>query len=1270
MYSTSAAYKLAIKSGHIKSRVELVITPVVGDAFTITDENILPGSLSINNRATSSGEFGYGSVYVGQLNVTLIDVDDVIDRYSLFGAQVSATFIQILSEHDEERIPLGIFYVNTPTRKKKTVSLECYDAMTDFDVQLTESTFGTPYELLSYLCMGCGVTLGNTQAGIEAMPNGTVQFTFAQYANMTARDALSNIAKVLCGFATIDRSGQLVIRPFSTSYSDDIKARSRVSSTIADYQTYFVAVTATMTVDGEQKSITKLTGREDGLVLDLGNIQIAQGTQEVMSAMMQSIASALAVVCYTPAQCEIISNPAYDLGDMVLLSDVNNTTDDVSTVITAIDWKYHAKMKITGDGRNALLNAVKSAEAKMIDNVANTINENAYAVKTYTNASQFNLGNVDTTIITINYSVNKDTTTIFIATIPIYMMLDGEVVFGYHLNNDPAEEVTVYLERGWHAVTLTNYFANESQSQNRLTVTCRTAYFESDKRIQDSKIFGLIDAVETGEYSPAEIDTRIPGATIPITSIKAVVFASGINTSESWDGVLLLIDEIGEVTLGASGIAVKPITDVSLVTTNNNTNYKAYIEQISSVTLGSSAITVQDIVDAVAIGRKVLFLTIDTSKATEYTYSQKYVGIVNNAFTMNEEYPSPSQYVAIDDGALKKCECDVSDITPSSMTIVATGEQGSGGGGTEWFRIPRAYQEVEYIECNGSEAQYIDTGFYPNQNSRVVMDVQFTENTWQSRPFGARGSSWNDRGFYLDGRSGSYEVGYGSNITVLGNISISNKTRVDINKRSITISVDGGSTYTGTSGSYTFTSPVTLVLLGLHTSNTVGLSARMMLYGCDVYDNDVLVRKFVPCYRKSDGVIGMYDTVNDVFYVNGGSGTFSKGTNVYHRVPTAYQEVEYIESTGTQYIDTEYKPNFNTKVEADVEVPASASNNCLLFGGRNVYGSQMFETGWNTSKEMSNDYGAYREFTQTAYDGRMLVVRDKEKLLVNGNLVSSVTGASDFTSPVNMTLFCWNQTAGVVASNGFKVYSCKVYDNGVPVRYFVPCYRKSDNVIGMYDLVSGTFFINAGTGTFTKGSDVVESAYKTLITDGTDVYSVFNGALTASVGLLANLDAQMFEDYGFDDLQDCVVAKSDVFALGEFSILRWCVDETETASTMLVTILGIPTNPQDILTPMFSITGSNVTGIELTTTDTEGNPQVAIKFDNGDWEYYDFTDEMWEEVGTGTIGYMTIADLESLTEEIWAEKFATASTMQTKLTLTGVNDTITLVQYKFLQEEE
>lgn len=1067
MYNTSLAYRQAIARKLIKSRIVLTITTTNNETLIINDSKIVPNSVSTTNKASKNNSFGYGSAYVGEFKASILNADNAIDRYSLYGAKVVPVFYQTLTNNAEETIPMGEFYVSEAKRTQKVIALTCYDAMTRFDVPQVVDTFGAPFELLELLCNTCGVPLGVTQEEVEDMPNGTEQLSMSAERVSSCRDAIAYISTVLCGFATINRSGALEIRQFGTAAVDTIPASRRTSSTIADYQTYFLGIKARFIQSGNWIKVTaNVSGRESGLVLDLGDLPVVQGVNETLQRIAQNIANVLGDVNFTPTDVSITGDASLDIGDVVTYTGVNNTSDSVTTIVTSLSWKYHGITRLAGEGGNARMNAVTDYQTKQVATLETDMSVNEYAMKQYTNASQFNFSSTDETIITLNYSVNKDTTTVFLATIPIYMSLDGEAIFGYHLNNEVVEEVKVYLERGWHAVTLTNYFTNAGQSQNRLTVTCRTAYFESDKRIQDAEIAGLIEAVESGEYVIGEIDTRIPSATILVNTIKAVIFASGINTSESWDGSLLLIEEIGAIALGNSGITVKPIDDIPVVATNSNIGSAEFTERIAAVTLGNSTITVRQIAEAINMGRKVLFLTIDTTHAIEYTYNHRFVTIVNNGFTMNESYPSPSEYVAIDDGALKKCDCDVNGLTPSLMTIVATGEQENTG-----TSLPSAYQQVEYIE--NTAASMITTSFVPTYLSRIVVDAQEVTSNNYPRIF----ASGNYSG------QGNVAMGYESN-------------------QKLYVKVFADSSY--------FASDVSRD------------------YNRHVYELDRTAAKI-------DGV-SIYE---------------SQSTST----PTSYRAIN-------------------------------------LFG---------------------------RSGAGEAFKGRM--------------------------------------------------YSVKMYENDVLAVDLVPCYRKSDTVIGMYDTVNDVFYTNTGTGTFSKGADVSGVSYKTLITDGTDVYSISSGALTASVGLLTNLSASMFQTYGFNDLSDCIDAESDLYALGEFSILRWCSDGDEVLSTMLVTILATPSE-QEIVTPVFSITGSNVTGIELTTTDTDGVPEVAVKFDSGNWEYYDFTDEMWEEVGAGTIGHMTIPDLENLTEEIWAEKFETASTMQTKLTLTGVNDTITLVQYKFLQEEE
>lgn len=47
-----------------------------------------------------------------------------------------------------------------------------------------------------------------------------------------------------------------------------------------------------------------------------------------------------------------------------------------------------------------------------------------------------------------------------------------------------------------------------------------------------------------------------------------------------------------------------------------------------------------------------------------------------------------------------------------------------------------------------------------------------------------------------------------------------------------------------------------------------------------IEQNGILVRNFIPCYRRADKLAGMYDIVGNVFYTNAGSGSFTIGPDV------------------------------------------------------------------------------------------------------------------------------------------------------------------------------------------------------------------------------------------------------------------------------------------------------------------------------------------------------------------------------------------------------
>ena len=206
--------------------------------------------------------------------------------------------------------------------------------------------------------------------------------------------------------------------------------------------------------------------------------------------------------------------------------------------------------------------------------------------------------------------------------------------------------------------------------------------------------------------------------------------------------------------------------------------------------------------------------------------------------------------------------------------------------GVEYWKqgLPSTYQEVEYVRATGT--QHIDTGFTPDNNTRVKCVLswqQFNNSYWGG--FGA-GSSSTSRAFecyvyssYVNWNF--YNNSYGADDAKGYAGSTGIKYRIDANKNVFTITRDTTSellkTITATNG--TFTCPYTMYLFGSHRA-TSG-HGYVTFYGhVYIYDNGTLVREFVPCYRKSDTVIGMYDLVGKTFYTNGGTGTFSKGSDV------------------------------------------------------------------------------------------------------------------------------------------------------------------------------------------------------------------------------------------------------------------------------------------------------------------------------------------------------------------------------------------------------
>lgn len=402
--------------------------------------------------------------------------------------------------------------------------------------------------------------------------------------------------------------------------------------------------------------------------------------------------------------------------------------------------------------------------------------------------------------------------------------------------------------------------------------------------------------------------------------------------------------------------------------------------------------------------------------------------------------------------------------------------------------LPEGYTQLEYIESTGT--QYIDTGFKPDSNTRVVMSFQFSSapSTWAC-VFGSADVAQNNvNSFAVWHNASTFSYQYATKLSASFSNAITavDKHSVDCNSSTATIDNETVTINGGTfSGSYNmYLSCVNYGGEALH-------FASEKIYFCQIYDNGTLIRNFIPA-KNSGGIYGLYDTVNSEFYTNAGSGTFIAGTAIDGssfagkankmyvgvankptvELPSGYTQVEYIESSGTQYIDTGFKPNNNTRVVMDFQLTSiggSVNNWACIFGSSDTTTNINSFALWHTGEVFAYYYGANtnKTFPSTLIGTEeYLVDCNSETATMNGNTVS--VSSATFSGAYPLCLFGVNYGDDVSHLVKCKLKYCQIYDNGTLARNLVPV-QKSDGTVGMYDTINSKFYTNGGSGTFMVG---------------------------------------------------------------------------------------------------------------------------------------------------------------------------------------------------------
>lgn len=195
-------------------------------------------------------------------------------------------------------------------------------------------------------------------------------------------------------------------------------------------------------------------------------------------------------------------------------------------------------------------------------------------------------------------------------------------------------------------------------------------------------------------------------------------------------------------------------------------------------------------------------------------------------------------------------------------------------------------------------------------------------------------------------------------------------------------------------------------------------------------------------------------------------------------LPSGYTQLEYIESSGTQYIDTGFLPDSNTKVEAEFEITSldpsswqfqtffgeqSASSDFLVFCDALSSTHTIYAT---TVDSYLSFLSVFAE-TNTKYH---LIFRNNA-CSINGE--NQEAAGKTFNSPISMAIFAQNSYGTFNANSSLILYNFKIWDGDTLSRDFTPC-KNAAGEAGLYDSVGGQFYGNEGTGVFIAGPAVAQ----------------------------------------------------------------------------------------------------------------------------------------------------------------------------------------------------
>ena len=566
MYSVTADYLTAIAKN---ARAHKLIGTVNGTSFDGGD--VIRNSFSVKNQFCPATEIALGGVYVGELNLTFTETfaSSMNIRGSWKGKIITASIGVELADASFEYIPIngGSCIIESAQWTDAGIQIVAYDKMSLFDISLPATTIGsgTLYDMLTLACTACGVTLGLTQADCSSLPNGTETFyAYPDHAMTTYRDLISELAEACCCFATINRSGELILHtlPDSNSVALTIPYNLRYSTSFSDFTSYYSTIEVTSPSDGTVESYTNQN--IGGLSLNIGNNPYLEtGLAVTYTRMRQAIVDELQTFRSVPFSATLLPNPALDLGDLIEFTGGigQGSLGCIMSLVQKLD-----STTIEGYGENPTAAGVTSTLSKQVTTSCKST-KNEVVHHSFVNSHTFSLGDsVPTNIVEINFSTVSPKTVKILHEIMLNVTItDASGIASctayYYVNGvlEAYEPIDSWNHDGYHLLHLLYFLEN----------------------------------LLSGSAYEWRVVLEMNGgtATIARRNIHALLEGQGLAASASWNGTLECEDTYTPLVLGHD---LTTITDTVTALGTQTPQTITVTDIVGTITLGHDIGTIND----------------------------------------------------------------------------------------------------------------------------------------------------------------------------------------------------------------------------------------------------------------------------------------------------------------------------------------------------------------------------------------------------------------------------------------------------------------------------------------------------------------------------------------------------------------------------------------------------------------------------------------------------------------------------------------------------